>query len=183
KAVIGRDRKRVLVLGDYVCTYALDCKGSLAVMLNVMEGLRGRKLDRDVYFCAFSREETGALGGCYAARTLPCEHIIAIEVGPVAREYQTQNCEKPILLYQDAMGVYDEDGNTELAKAAESAGVDVQRAVLATFGSDASVSARYGQLARANCICFPTENTHGYEIASLSGIENTAKVLLAYLSG
>ena len=108
--------------------------------------------------------------------------MIAVEVGPVAPEYQTENCERPIIFYRDARGLYDEETARRLAEAARDAGIDVQHALVASFGSDASISSSYGNVANAACIGFPTENTHGYEIASLSGLENTAKVLTQFLS-
>ena len=179
--VIGRQRKPPIRLGDCIAGYGLDCKGSLAILVAVMAGVAGRRPARDLYFVATAREEEGVMGGCYMARTLGLEHAVAIEVGPVAAEYDTTNCDRPILLYKDAAGVYNEAGNRALAAAAAAVGLDVQRAVITSFGSDASFPVKYGQLPRGNCICFPTENTHGYEVASVSGIVNTARVLAQFV--
>ncbi len=150
-------------------------------MIAVMEALQGRKPSRDVYFVATAREEEGVFGGQYVAHTLGFEHAVAIEVCPVAAEYETRNCERPVLLYKDAGCVYDEAGNRALVAAARDVGIEPQRAVLSSFGSDASFAVKFGHLPRGNCIGFPTENTHGYELASVSGILSVARVLTRFI--
>jgi putative aminopeptidase FrvX len=35
-------------------------------------------------------------------------------------------------------------------------------------------------VARAACLAFPTQNTHGYEIAHLGAIDNCLKILESY---
>ena len=47
-------------------------------------------------------------------------------------------------------------------------------------GSDGSIAMKYGHVGRAACLGFPTQNTHGYEIAHLGAIENCIAVLCAY---
>ena len=180
-AVIGRHRKTPTRIGECIGGYGLDCKGSLAILISVMAGLGGRRPKRDLYVVATAREEEGVIGGSYVARTLGLAHAVAVEVCPVAAEYETANCGRPVLLYKDAAGVYDSAGNRALVAAAASAGVDPQKAVLSSFGSDASLAVKYGQLPRGNCIGFPTENTHGYELASIAGIMNTARVLMRFV--
>ena len=180
-AVIGRHQKNPIRIADCIGGYGLDCKGSLGVLVAVMAEVRGKRPKRDVYFVATGREEIGVVGGCYVARKLGLEHAVAIEVGPVAMEYETRNNGSPILLYRDVGSLYDQAGNRCLLAAAESLDIPMQRAVLSSFGSDASFPLKYGLLARGNCICFPTENTHGYELASMSGIYNTARVLARFI--
>ncbi|MBI3923232.1 MAG: M42 family peptidase, partial [Armatimonadetes bacterium] len=91
------------------------------------------------------------------------------------------NCERPILLYMDGIAQYDDAGNRSLLSAAGNLGIELQKAVITSFGSDASFPFKQGFLPRANCICYPTENTHGYEVSSLGGIENTMKVLTRFV--
>ncbi|MSS71687.1 MAG: M42 family peptidase [Candidatus Latescibacteria bacterium] len=181
KAVVGRHRKRPIVIGDYVCGYALDCKAAVAIMLDVMDHLRVTKPARDTTFIASAEEEVGGVGATYRIGELDVDTAIALEVGPVATEYQTQNTGDPILLYQDAVGLYSEGINRRLESLARGLGFGIQRACVTSFGSDASIARKAGRVARAVCLCYPAENTHGYEICSLPGIENTAKLLLEYL--
>ncbi len=180
-AVIGRRRKSPARIADCIGGYGLDCKGALAILREVMKATQGRKLKRDLYFIAAAREEEGALGGKFAARELGVFHVVAVEIAPAAEEYQTRNDERPVLLYKDGVCLYSEAGNRQLLAAALDAGVEMQRAVLSSFGSDASLPMKSGFVARSNCLCFPTENTHGYELACVSAMLNTARVLIRFI--
>jgi len=70
--------------------------------------------------------------------------------------------------------------NAQLRAAAAAAAVEVQLAVISGFGSDASIAMKFGHVARAACLAFPTQNTHGFEIAHLGAIGNCASILKAY---
>jgi putative aminopeptidase FrvX len=181
KAVVGRQRKRPFRLGDYLCSYALDCKVAAAILVYLLDEFREEPPARETYLIATSQEETGIQGAAYFARTHDLDTYIAIEVGPVAAEYQTVNDACPILLYQDAMSLYTESLVRDLAAAGQRVDIDVQYACVSGFGSDASYTYRYGHVPKAACIGYPTENTHGYEIAHVEGMENTARLLAEYL--
>ncbi len=181
KVVIGKHRKRPFVMGDYICGYGLDCKAAVTILVGIMENLKGEDFPVDVYLVASSSEEIGAIGAVYSARTLPVDEIIAVEVGPVLEEFGTTNSPHPILLYQDRHVVYSERINASLAKVAEGLGLRVQRACVSSFGSDASYANKYGAAAAAACVCYPAENTHGYEICSVEGILNVGWLLSEYL--
>jgi len=47
-------------------------------------------------------------------------------------------------------------------------------------GRDASIAMKFGHVARAACLGFPTENTHGYEIAHLGAIANCIRLLQGF---
>ena len=182
KAVVGRHRKRPFRLGEYLCGYGLDCKAGVAILLDVLDRL-GTVPPQDVYFLFTSAEETGVQGAAWVVHQLSLEILIALEVGPVAFEYQIENIGAPVLLYRDSGAIYSEPVNAALTGIADRLGFGVQPACVTSFGSDASYTAKYGHVPRAACLCYPTENTHGYEICSLEGIENTARLLAEYLKG
>jgi putative aminopeptidase FrvX len=48
------------------------------------------------------------------------------------------------------------------------------------FGSDASIAMKFGHVGRAACLAFPTQNTHGYEIAHLGAIANCIDLLQVF---
>jgi putative aminopeptidase FrvX len=83
-------------------------------------------------------------------------------------------------LSQDAYGIYDEGLNQQLRQAAEKQHLPLQLATLSGFGSDASIAMKFGHVARAACLAFPTQNTHGYEIAHLGALANCIKILAAF---
>ncbi|HEY9645602.1 MAG TPA: M42 family peptidase, partial [Chroococcidiopsis sp.] len=106
--------------------------------------------------------------------------LIALEICPLAPEYPIQDGDVPVLLSQDGYGLYDEGLNSELRQAAAQADVPLQLAAISGFGSDGSIAMKMGHVARAACLSFPTQNTHGYEIAHLGAIARCADILHAY---
>src|SRR5206468_4080654 len=104
---------------------------------------------------------------------LPAETLLALEVGPVAEEYGVQNNEQPVVWYRDRIATYTKSLCDELVRLADGLGFGAQRAVYSRAATDASTAREHGQVGRIACIGFPAENTHGYELACLAGIENT----------
>jgi putative aminopeptidase FrvX len=95
-------------------------------------------------------------------------------------EYPIQDGDAPVLLSQDGYGIYDEDLNQQLQAAADQAQIPLQRATLSGFGSDGSIAMKNGHVGRAACLGFPTQNTHGYEIAHLGAIAHCVTLLVSY---
>jgi putative aminopeptidase FrvX len=184
RVVVHRDRKRPLLLGELVGGYALDDKVSLAVMVAAMQAMAvGRQPRGDVYFLATSAEEMCSGSALYVTERTPGETVLALEIGPVAEEYGLQNNGSPIVWYKDGIATYTKSLCDELVGLAEELGFGAQRAVYSRAGTDASVARQYGRTGRIACLSFPAENSHGYELASLAGIENMYHLLLAWLCG
>lgn len=183
KVVIARHRKAPwrLAGGRFLCGYNLDCRGGLAILAEVGRQLALEPPARDVYLVATSEEEVGAHGALYSVSRLPVETLIAVDVAPVAEEYQIRNTADPVLLCKDATGLYHQGTVEHLTRLAGGLGFGVQHAVVTSYGSDASVSQAGGRVAQAGLVGYPGDNTHGYEICSVDGIVNSARLLLAYL--
>lgn len=176
KVALGRARKRPHLLGDFVCAYALDDKGGVAVLLELARLLHEDPPPQDVYFIISSTEEIGGGAAAFAARSLPGEALIALEVAPAMPEYDVSNDARPVLLYADSKNVYDEALNARAASLAAASGIEVQRAVVSSYGSDASMARAAGAAPRIGLFAFPVENTHGYELAHLGGLANTLRL-------
>jgi putative aminopeptidase FrvX len=181
KVVLSRSRKTPLHMEGHICGHHLDCRGGVAIMMEVARALKEQAPAQDVYLIASSEEEVGAQGAVYAVRQLPADTVIALEIGPVASEYQTVNNENPIVLYQDGTGIYNETIARHLEELGRELGFEAQPATVTSFGSDASLAKKAGAAGRSACVCFPGENTHGYEISCEDGIVNCARLLLSYL--
>ena len=91
------------------------------------------------------------------------------EICPLVAEYPILEGENPVLLVQDGCGVYDEGLNGGLCAAGVRAGVEVQLVAIIGFASDASIAMKFGHVAHAACLGFPTQNTPGFEIAHRAG--------------
>jgi putative aminopeptidase FrvX len=181
KVVIARPFKTPWPLGEYLCGYNLDCRGGLAALLETAHHLKAERPAQDVYLVASSEEEIGAHGATYALSQLPSHTAIALDVVPVAPEYQTRNCEEPVLGCQDSTGIYHQRVNQHLERLAGELGFGVQTVVLTSYSSDATLAKSRGSTARAALIGYPGDNTHGYEICHLEALYNAARLLIAYL--
>ena len=178
RVVVGKHRKQPFRLKDYIASYTLDNKASVAILLALAENLK--QPAKDVYLVASAKEEVGAIGALYFTQNQTLDALIALEICPVSSEYPIQEGSMPVLLSQDHYGLYDEYLNAEIRQAANKAQIPLQEAAISGFGSDASIAMKFGHVARAACLSFPTENTHGYEIAHLGAIANCVIVLMSY---
>ena len=182
RAVIGKHRKRPVRLQDWIASYTLDNKASVAVLLELARLFSASPSEPEVtvYLVASAKEEVGAIGALYFSNRTRVEAIVALEICPLSPEYPIEDGDRPVLLIQDGYGVYDEGLTGDLRASADEIGLSVQLAVLAGFGSDASIAVKFGHVARGACVSFPTQNTHGYEVAHLGAIANCARLLAAY---
>jgi putative aminopeptidase FrvX len=180
RMVVGKHRKRPFRMGNYLASYTLDNKASVAILLALAEHIKAPPVD--VYLVASAKEEVGAVGALFFSQRQKLSQLIALEICPLAREYPIQDGVAPVLLSQDGYGIYDEDLNQTILTAAQHAHIPMQVATISGFGSDASIAMKFGHVPKAACLSFPTQNTHGYEIAHLGAIENCFKVLTAFLS-
>ena len=185
RVCLHRARKTPTFLGDYVAAYALDDKAAIAVLLVAARMLKqiGRKPRQDTYLCMTSAEEPGCVGGIYAARSLPGDTVIAVDVAPVAPEYPVEAGPRPVVFYMDAVFIYDKPLADSLCALSAKLRHDPQRMVVRGYGSDASAAAKHGLAGRSALVGFPTENTHGCEIAHLDGILNCAELVASYVAG
>ncbi|MGK7949173.1 MAG: M42 family metallopeptidase [Xenococcaceae cyanobacterium] len=178
RVVVGKHRKQPIRLQDYIAGYTLDNKASVAILLALAQHLKQPAVN--VYLVASAKEEVGAIGALFFTQNQTLDALIALEICPLAPEYPIEGGATPVLLSQDGYGIYDENLNYELAQAAAKAEIPLQFAAISGFGSDASIAMKFGHVSRAACLGFPTENTHGYEIAHLGAIANCIEILLAY---
>lgn len=182
RACVARSRKAPLYMGDCVAGWALDDKAGVAALVLCAETIRelGRRPPRDIYLAVTSNEEIGCAGGACVARSIPADTHIAVEIAPVAPEYSVAMGAEPVIFYKDALFTYHKPLADDLAALADETQSGHQRLIARSFGSDTSVAYQHGLVARAGCVGFATDNTHGYEVAHLGGIEACARLLAAY---
>ena len=178
RVVVGKHRKHPFRLKDYIASYTLDNKASVAILLELAAIIKDPPVD--IYLVASAKEEVGAIGALYFTQNQKLEGLIALEICPLAPEYPIESGVAPVLFSQDSYGVYDEYLNQDIRQAAKNAHIPLQLAVIDGFGSDASIAMKFGHVARGACLSFPTQNTHGYEIAHLGAIANCIKILVNY---
>jgi putative aminopeptidase FrvX len=178
RVVVGKHRKRPFRMKDYIASYTLDNKASVAILLELARTVQNPAVD--VYLIASAKEEVGAIGALYFSQQQSLDALIALEICPLSPEYPIQDSVVPVLLSQDGYGIYDESLNAQINQVARKQGISLQFATISGFGSDASITMKLGHVPRAACLGFPTQNTHGYEIAHLGAIANCAQVLQGF---
>jgi putative aminopeptidase FrvX len=179
RMVVGKHRKQPFLLGNgYIASYTLDNKASIAILLALAE--RVPQAAVPIYLVFSAKEEVGAVGALYFSQRHSLDGLIALEICPLSREYPIQPGAQPVLLAQDNYGLYDEGLTQQLAQAANTRNIPVQIAAISGFGSDGSIAMKFGHVPRAACLSFPTDNTHGYEIAHLDAIARCIDILEQY---
>ncbi|MFC1607661.1 M42 family metallopeptidase [Candidatus Latescibacterota bacterium] len=184
KVVIARERRKLFSIDDCIGGYFMDDRAAMVISLGAAELLRATKKKpvNDVYVVMSVEEEIGAFGAAYATKTVPGNLTLAVDVGPVANEYKTELTSEPIVAYGDASGVYSKTVSDRLLNLAREMGMNPQTAVWESYGSDATITKRYGHTALAGLLCIATENTHGYEIIPREGLFACAQLLASYLA-
>jgi putative aminopeptidase FrvX len=184
RGVIGRRRKEPMMLGDdTICGYALDDKGAVAILLVLAAQLCETPPEHDICLGFTASEEGGCSGGAYLCQAVGAEDFIAVEVAPVADEYPVRLSAEPVILFKDALFHYTPSLSHALMDAAAAAGITCQSQVVRTFGSEASSSLKAGLISRGACIGYPTQNTHGYEMSSLSSLAACVTTLAKHVTG
>lgn len=183
RVCIHRSKRHLVEVGEYLGCYFMDDRALVLTLLTAARRLResGQRPRCDVYFVFTTNEEVGGVGGSYASRVLPGDLTLALEVGPTEAEYGTSVSSGPMVVYSDALGVYDKTVADRLMQIATEQGVNPQPAVLGAFESDASHAKAYGQSPLAALLCLPTLSTHGYEVVHKDSIDTLAKVVAEFL--
>ncbi|MBM3261825.1 MAG: peptidase M42 [candidate division Zixibacteria bacterium] len=185
RVAIAHSRRTLFEVDDCIGGYFMDNRAAIAISLGAAALLerQNAKPAGDVYLVMTTIEEIGAHGASYASRTLPGDITLAVDSGPVAAEYGVALTAEPIVVYGDAMGLYDLDIADRLLACGRALGMDPQCAFWQSYGSDASIPKAHGQTARAGLLCIATENTHGFEIVPTAGLGACARLLAAFLKG
>lgn len=185
RVVVGQYMRRLFEFEDCVAGHFMDDRALIVAGLEAMREIAEHRelLVRDVYFVCTVKEEVTNSGAHYAAQRLPGEDVIALEVGPVAAEYDTRLSAQPIVLYGDMKGFYSVGLSREIKSAAERVGLEPQLALFENFASDGSAVLSMGNTCRAAALCIPTQNTHGFEIIHQGAIGACARTLAAHLLG
>lgn len=157
----------------------IDDKAAVACCFTALQYLKeqGKKPKYNTIFSFPYGEEIG-LGGNY----IPSEvsEVIALDIGLIGpglegNEYSVSICPK------DASVVYDYDLTSHLIDLAEKHGCDYAVDLFKHYGTDAGVAVKSGNNIRAAVFGMAVHCSHGMERTHMDGIENTVKLLLAYL--
>lgn len=183
-------------VGDYVCfdprtrvtesgyikSRYLDDKLSVGMLLALAKYLRDEKitLPRRTYAHITVYEEVGH-GGCASVPAGVTEALV-VDMGCVGEgldctERMVSICAK------DSSGPFNREIVLKLIDAAERAGAKYAVDVYPHYSSDVATTLRAGSDVKHGLIGAGVYASHGYERSHRDGVENTLKLLIAYLQG
>ncbi|MCR4887088.1 MAG: M42 family metallopeptidase [Clostridiales bacterium] len=178
---ISWDPRTVLTPSGYLKSRHLDDKASAGILLAlarmVSEGKAVLSRRTAILFTVY--EEVGH--GASMALPDGIEDLLAVDMGCVGDDLQCDETMVSICV-KDSGGPYDYSLTCELVAAAREAGLRYAADVYPSYGSDAGTALRAGNDVRFGLIGPGVFASHGYERTHLLGIENTCKLLLAYLT-
>lgn len=172
-------RTRITESG-YIKSRFLDDKLSTAILLGYAKYVKeeGISLSRKVYQHITVFEEVGH-GAC-ASVPADVEEVLSVDMGCVGNGLECTEKQVSICV-KDSHGPYHYAVVRGLIEAAQRAGVDYAADVYPFYGSDADAALSAGIDARHGLIGPGVYASHGYERSHKSGVENTFKLLKAYL--
>ncbi|NLO08970.1 MAG: M42 family metallopeptidase [Clostridiales bacterium] len=157
----------------------LDDKASVAVLLGLLKEMSEKRLvpDKSVKILISNYEEVG-----FGASWIPEDitEIIAVDMGVIGddlngSEYKVSICAK------DSTGPYDYDMTDRLISLAKENDIDYVVDIFPHYGSDVSAALRGGHNIRGALIGQGVHSSHGMERTHIKGLENTLRLLRAYL--
>ncbi len=157
----------------------LDDKASVAVLLGLLREMSqtGTKPEKSLRILISNYEEVG-----FGASALPQEikEFIAVDMGAVGddlngTEYTVTICAK------DSSGPYDYELTNQLIALAKQNKIDYVIDIFPHYGSDVSAALRAGNDIKGALIGQGVHASHGMERTHRLGLENTLKLLQAYL--
>ncbi len=176
---VSVDPRLTVTENGYVKSRFIDNKAAMACSFAALKALadEGRKPRYNTLF-AFSFYEEIGLGGIVVPNEV--SEYVAVDIailGPDAdgSEQTVTICAK------DASMPYDYALTNRLIAAAERADCDYAVDLFFRYGSDAGQAIKGGNNVRAAAFGMGVHSSHGVERTHLAGIENTARLMLAYL--
>jgi putative aminopeptidase FrvX len=157
----------------------LDDKASVAVLLGLLKEMSEKKLvpQKSIKLLISNYEEVG-----FGASWIPEDitELIAVDMGVVGNdlngsEYKVSICAK------DSNGPYDYDLTDRLIALAKENKIDYVVDIFPHYGSDVSAALKGGNNIRGALIGQGVHSSHGMERTHIKGLENTYKLLVAYL--
>ena len=177
---IAYDPKTVITESGFVKSRFLDDKLSVSILFGVLNHIKEHqiKLKNKTYFMFSTYEEVGH-GMAWIPEDI--SEILAVDMGCIGSdlsctEYDVSICAK------DSSGPYDQKMVDDLVSLAKENELSYAIDIYPYYGSDVSASLRGGNNIRGALIGSGVAASHGMERTHIKGIENTFKLILAYLN-
>lgn len=176
---IGIDPRFVLTENGFIKSRHLDDKACVACMLAYAKLLKesGKTPEKTINFFISNYEELG-----HGAVVLPenTKDLIVVDMS-APDPGQTSDEMKVTICAMDSSGPYDVVVKKELVKLARENNLDYSIDIYPFYGSDGSAALRAGHDIRVGLIGPGVAHSHTYERSHIKGLENTIKLMEAYV--
>lgn len=176
---VSIDPRFTVTENGYIKSRFIDDKAAIACSFATLKFLAENNLKPkyNTVF-AFSFYEEIGLGGIYVPAEI--SEYVAVDIAILGPD--SDGSEQAVTICaKDASMPYDYDLTNRLITAAERCGANYAVDIFYRYGSDASQAIKGGNNLRAAAFGMGVYSSHGVERAHLSGIENTARLMLAYV--
>ncbi|MGH2559800.1 MAG: M42 family metallopeptidase [Thermomicrobiales bacterium] len=151
---------------SHIVGKAMDDRAALAIATLAGEALAGRDdLAYELWLASTVQEENGLIGASSVMDELNVDRCIALDVGltgdipgPDRRDFPCTLGGGPTVVYKDNSAHYSRKLSNELVATARDAGIPVQQAIFANYGSDGASLLRRG--VETALLTYPTRYTH-----------------------
>ncbi len=177
---------------DTIISKAIDNRAGCAVLVDLAERMKGRKIDYQLFFVAAVQEEVGSRGAKVAAQTLGPDMAIVIDTVPASDpitppQQATSECGKgPVIRSTDANAlgwgtIYSKKIRQRLIDTATRNKIPFQRDIFRTW-TDASTIHTSGRGIPCGGLFIPRRYSHSpAELVKWSDVEKAAELLFLFL--
>jgi putative aminopeptidase FrvX len=164
----------------YIKSRHLDDKASASVLLSLAKSYAEKKWQtaRPLFLMFTNYEEVGH--GASAAHPEGVTEMIAVDMGVVGDDLTTDET-KVSICAKDSTGPYNYALTDALVKVAKENGLQYAVDIYPYYGSDTAAALGAGYDYRHALIGPGVAASHGYERTHVEGLENTKKLLMAFL--
>ena len=176
---ISIDPRFTVTENGYIKSRFIDNKAAMACSFATLKHLteQGLKPKYNTVF-AFSFYEEIGLGGIFVPNEI--SEYVAVDVAILGPDSDGSE-QKVTICAKDAAMPYDYDLTNRLIAAAERCDADYAVDLFYRYGSDASQAIKGGNNLRTAAFGMGVYSSHGVERTHMDGIENTARLMLAYV--
>jgi endoglucanase len=177
---------------DTILSKAIDNRAGCAILIDLAERMKSKKIDYQLFFVAATQEEVGSRGAKVAAQTLKPNMAIVIDTVPASDpitppQQATSECGKgPVIRSMDvnALGwgtIYSKKIRERLIHTALKNRIPLQKDIFRTW-TDASTIHTSGRGIPCGGLYIPRRYSHSpIELVKWSDVERTANLLYLFL--
>ncbi|MBU1144262.1 MAG: M42 family metallopeptidase [Firmicutes bacterium] len=172
------DPKTTITDSGFIKSRFLDDKMSVAILFGLLKYIKSNhlKLNPTIKIIISTYEEVG-----HGASNLPLlDELIAVDMGCIGDDLSCTE-EMVSICCKDSSGPYDYQITSDLVSLAKKGNLQYATDIYPFYGSDVSAALRGGQDIKGGLIGPGVHASHGMERTHQSAVENTLKLLLAYI--